>query len=161
MIAVGWVKKENLKKILSKLACANEGHGKHRVSARQILINCYNFSFTEMSILSLNLSYFSKFKISENLLLRVPVVGKLFPSKFLIELFFTAFVPFIFTFKLRQGQTLLMFQHSIQHVSLSFWIRNRFVAIIFGSNSSHKHLSLFINYLASKFFKNGFHPLVT
>jgi len=77
------------------------------------------------------------------------------------RIIFTAFFPFIFTFKLRQGQTLLMFQHSIQHVSLSFWIWNRFVAIIFGSNSSHKHLSLFISYLASKFVKNGFHPLVT
>ena len=66
MIGVGWVKKENLKKMLLKLACVNEGHGKHRVSARQILINCYKFSFTEMSVMSLNLSYFSKFKIFEN-----------------------------------------------------------------------------------------------
>jgi len=71
MIAVSWVKKGNLKKILPKLACTNERHGTHRVSARQILINRYNFSFTKMFVLSGTLSYFSKVKISEKLLLRV------------------------------------------------------------------------------------------
>ncbi len=66
MIVVSWVKKGNLKKSLPKLTCTNERPDTHRVSTRQILINCYKFSFTEMSVLSLNLSYFSKFKIFEN-----------------------------------------------------------------------------------------------